>query len=81
MFTFNHALLLESRPCHSTLRRTEWEEIEHFDGPLLANESTPAAGLLERLGRGLERLEDLGNSFRSTKGASLLARESYKKAS
>ena len=81
MFTFSHSLRLEARPFQNAPRRTEWEEIEQFDGPLLTNENQPPAGLLERLARGLERLDDFGNSFRSAKDTSLLGKGSYKKAS
>ncbi|MCA2960323.1 MAG: hypothetical protein IOD12_08720 [Silvanigrellales bacterium] len=81
MFTFSHSLRLEARLFQNAPRRSEWEEIEQFDGPLLTNQEPASPGLFERLARGLERLDEFGNSFRSAKDTSLLEKGSYRKVS
>jgi|GEM_PF-5227460 len=81
MFTQNQMLYFECQTHQHTARRTEWEEIEHFDGPVMPNEGNAFGRMLDRLARGLESLKSPRSNFRSQRGTSLLGQESLKTAS
>lgn len=81
MFTQNHYVFLHTQLERHQLRRTEWEEVERYDGPVLPDEGNAVGGFLDRLARGLEAVENVADVFRSRKGRSILGRDSYKTAS